>query len=48
MTMNRKSDDGAFPKSPDDEKRIYYRDVAAFLVFVAVVVIAYYVAVSLR
>ncbi len=47
MTMKSKSEDGAFPKSPDDDKRIYYRDVAGFLVFVAIVVIAYYVAVSL-
>jgi hypothetical protein len=46
--MKSNSEDGAFPKSPDDDKRLYYRDVAGFLVFVAVVVIAYYVAVSLR
>jgi hypothetical protein len=48
VTMKSKSEDRAFPKSLDDDKRLYYRDVAGFLVFVAVVVIAYYVAVSLR
>ncbi len=48
MTMKSKPEDGAFTKSPGDDKRLYYRDVAGFLVFVAVVVIAYYVAVSLR
>jgi hypothetical protein len=45
--MKIKSEDGAFPKPPDD-KQIYYRDIAGFLVFVAIVVLAYYVAVSLR
>ena len=46
--MKSKSEDGALPNSPDEDKRIYYRDVAGFLVFVALVVIAYFVAVSLR
>ena len=48
MTMKSKSEDGVFPKSSDDDKRIYYQDVAGFLIFVAIVFIAYYVAVSLR
>jgi hypothetical protein len=46
--MKSKAEDGEFPKSSNDDKRLYYRDVAGFLVFVAIVVIAYYVAVSLR
>jgi hypothetical protein len=46
--MKSKSEDGAFPKSSNDDKRIYFRDIAGFLVFVAIVGIAYYVAVSLR
>ena len=48
MSMKIKSEDGAFPKPPDEDKQIYYRDIAGFLVFVAIVVLAYYVAVSLR
>jgi hypothetical protein len=34
-------------KQQDIEKEIYYKDVAGFLIFLAIVLIAYYVASSL-
>jgi hypothetical protein len=48
MAIKSKSDEIPATKQSDAEKQIYYKDVAGFLVFVAIVLIAYYVAVSIR
>ena len=48
MTVKLDSEELAPKKQVEAEKQIYYKDVAGFLVFVAIVLIAYYVAVNLR
>ena len=47
MTEKLKSKFSSPQKPRDIEKEIYYKDVAGFLVFLAIVLIAYYVASSL-
>jgi hypothetical protein len=48
MSAKSNPDEHATSKQTDAEKQIYYKDIAGFLVFVAIVLIAYYVAVSIR
>lgn len=48
MAVESKSEQMPASKQTDADKQIYYKDVVGFLVFVAIVLIAYYVAVSLR
>jgi hypothetical protein len=48
MPIKSKSKEEALPRPLDNDMQINYKDVAAFLVFVAIVLLAYYVAVSLR
>ena len=47
MTDKLKSNLSSPQKQQDIEKEIYYKDVAGFLIFLAIVLIAYYVASSL-
>ena len=47
MTDKLKSKFSSPQKPRDIEKETYYKDVAGFLIFVAIVLIAYYVALSL-
>ncbi len=47
MTDKLKSKSSSPQKQQDIEKEIYYKDVAGFLIFLAIVLIAYYVASSL-
>lgn len=46
MTEDFKSKFSSQQKQKDIEKETYYKDVAGFLVFIAIVLIAYYVASS--
>ena len=47
MTDELKTKISSEQKQQDIEKEIYYKDVAGFLIFLAIVLIAYYVAKSL-
>lgn len=48
MKVEAKSEEMLPKKQLDAEKKIYYKDVAGFLIFIVIVLIAYYVAVNLR